>query len=549
MTQPFRIRFGFSAGFVPNQSPDGPIPGSVIAGSNVLFTGMNLFSSFKGMGGSAGGGAAVMWLVGSETGGWRGATGSLIKYRGGSYWYIGPGATLVRGAATTYSGSADLAIASGSYNGPAGLSAPDAPVLASAVAANGKLEGTYSIKVTRVRSTTGAEGNASEASNVEIFNATDGKWADITFPATADGQDKWGLYCTRRGFGATGPWYWYKDIAIGSTADQTWYDGDLKEIFAPFEYDLPPDGTHCFALGSVMNVAGISGNGIAPSIAGKPEAFPADTWVYLNPNEEIIGVTGRGTDGWQYIICRNSLHAAILTGSSINPLISRPIWTDTGFASAKGCCLVETEMWGVTGQGAFVRTRQQGEPDSSFAMPVESYIKGWTAANVAVGYSPADDLVVFGHGTEMLAYNRKTAQWSTPLSAGFTIASMIAANGTLYVSDGTNLYAFGGGSGTSWSATSAFSDGGEPMTAKTARYFQVTADHAVDWALHADLSTATVTSDTTTDATSGDHVTATYKLNARRKVNFAVTFSGTGQGQSVYGAVLDCLVHENHRRR
>jgi hypothetical protein len=537
----FAFRFALTAGYVSNQPPQGSIPNSAVAGSNVLFTGIGLCRSYRGDSSVAGNGGDAMWLVGTEIGGVRG-TGSVILYRNAK-WHIGSGTGFV--GSTTYSLTADLAIDHASYTGPAGLSAPGTVTIAESATVSPKMQGSYSVKLTRVRSSTGAEGNASEASNVLSVMQ---KKVTVTFPATADGQDKWGIYCTRRGFGATGPWYWLRDVASGgASTDIDWYDGDLVDRFAPFDNDPPLDGTHCFSLGSIMNVAGVLGNGVSPSKPGKPEAFPPDTVVFLNPNETILAVTGRASDGWQYIICRNSLHAAIITGSSINPIIMRPIWTDTGFASMKSFCLVESELYGYTGKRGAVRTRQQSEPDTSFAFPVLPTMEGWTSSGVAVGYSAEHDMVVYGHGSELIAYNRTTEQWSTPLTFSGSVQSMVTKAGVLYISSANALYTFDTGSGSSWSIRPVWTDGGVGPFPKTIRRMMVSANYAVDIALLTNLSTSAAFTDTTSDATSGDHHTNWYKLNVRRAKTLTVSISGSGSAQTVYDVFVDGLATGAHK--
>src|SRR5260221_285012 len=137
------------------------------------------------------------------------ASGSIFTYIGRSLWFIGDGPVLVNGANLTDLPSLTTSLRfklyeSGGYNGivyEAGLTVPATPT-AAAGSAGTKLNGTYSVRLTAVRSSTGAESNASITSaTVSLSNQ---KMA-VTFPAAVgNGHDKWGVYVTRTDFGSTG---------------------------------------------------------------------------------------------------------------------------------------------------------------------------------------------------------------------------------------------------------------------------------------------------------------------------------------------------------
>jgi hypothetical protein len=55
------------------------------------------------------------------------------------------------------------------------------------------------------------------------------------------------------------------------------------------------------------------------------------------------------------------------------------------------------------------------EPDTNFADAVAEYTRDWNPRNVAVGYDPALEAIVFCHNDTMLAYFETQGQWSTPL--------------------------------------------------------------------------------------------------------------------------------------
>lgn len=517
----------------------------------MLFNSLGQMETWTGMSSAGNLGEATLMLVGTVAGGMT--TGSIIQYRGGSLWYIGTGTLMYNNA--TYSGvPATLTLRPGGIGGTpvtAGLPAPSAPTIAAT--GSGKNEGSYSIKITYVRRTTGAEGNASPASNVLVPVR---QQIRLTTPATSNGADAIGIYGSRRGFGATGPWYFVKETTTFSgTHDFEYYDGDLGDTLAPIDYDdaeavSPATEGFCFALGNVMCYTGGFGPGsISPSIPGKPEAFPPDFTVFLNPNETIVGVKGRATDGWQYILCRNSTHAAILTPSRIAPILPRAIWTEVGFPSAKAACIVHGALYGYTLQRGVVRTTSFSEPDSSFAIPVERDINSWTASTVGCGYSPADDAVVFygtASGTNYaLAYFRKFNKWSTPLElpAG-TLGGSVTIAGQLYITIGSNLRIFNAGTGPgNWSARTAFRDAGAPWLEKTIYRTEHATSGSMNIVLMKNMDTGSSTA--LAAPSSSDVHTVGTKLNVRDCRSYAVKFSGSAAAK-VYESVVWGNISEDH---
>lgn len=543
-SQPDRILF--DRGFVPNQAPINSVPESVLDGLNVIFRGPRRFDSFRGMGSSIHAGQATMMLVGTVDGGL--ATGTLILYRQNTYWFIGSGAVFLAGVSIGSASSA-LQLRVGGTAFPAGLPAPPAPLISTI--GTGVNNGSYSVKLTLVRSATGAESNASVASNV--VSASNNQ-IRIPVPASQNGADKFAVYASKRGFGSSGPWYFLREFPIsGANVTVEWYDGDLAQTLAPLDYDQPLSGTHVFALGACIVVAGIVGGiGISPSIPGRPEAFPPDFITFLNPAEPIIGVKGRATDGFQYIACANSLHAALLTPDPDAPVVTRAIWSDVGFPNPDAFCLVESEIYGHTGARGPVRTSQQNEPDTSFAYPVASYFATWNAAQTVVGYSPEENLVVFCNGTAALAFNRTTGQWSTPLQLNVpgSVDAAVTFGGRLYLSAGGGLYPFNTGSGTSWYVVPAFRDAGAPGLRKTLRRVQIVSDCAVSVDMLRDLSLAAVPGFSfavpAPSGSLGGH--SDWKaLNLQLAHSYSVRMAGSGADQSVYECILDGRVNMKHR--
>lgn len=190
---------------------------AALGSANVLWTGSGRPEVFKGLtlfAGTAGSsmfqasnGYASLGLKSVSAG-----LGSVFSFIARSLFFIGIGRVLFNGTALTGSPDASTTLKfrlfdTGAYNGTtytAGLTAPAAPTVAQGPVGT-KLGGTYSVRLTAVRSTTGAESNASQSSpSVSISSAK----IAVSFPtAVGNGQDKWGLYVSLANFGTKGPHY------------------------------------------------------------------------------------------------------------------------------------------------------------------------------------------------------------------------------------------------------------------------------------------------------------------------------------------------------
>lgn len=150
------------------------------------------------------------------------ALGSVFRVLG-AIFYIGAGKLFYNGTATGDTASSTLSlrkVVSGAVSGSsyqAGLAQPSAPTIAAIsppTGFTGKNDGTVSVKLARVRSTTGARSIASPASNVvQCKNQT----VLVTFPsADANGQDYWEVDVTLNGYGGVGNHYFLQEIAESS---------------------------------------------------------------------------------------------------------------------------------------------------------------------------------------------------------------------------------------------------------------------------------------------------------------------------------------------
>lgn len=484
MTTPFDETITFANGYYPNQglvSGAERIANTMIEGSkNVWIEGPNRVRSWNGTSAYANYGNTIMGLLGNQI--YTMASGSACLYRNGTIFFVGSGSLVVGTTSGTTQGTAgslvQLVLSPGNV-AQVGLTggAFTPPTLAnSTVASSFLLPGTYSVKYTETRLSTNAESNGSAPSNVLTVESADTKKLRVTLlnPSIFSRN----IYLSRRGF-PQGPWFkvpngtTYSSVSLplaGNvlSVDIDIRDGDLLPTNPPLNYDAPLAATHVFALGDVLVLAGgLGGGAIAFSVPGKPEAFPPDFITFLTPNEPVIGIRGRPADGWQYVFCRNSLHAVLLTGDDLAPVAARAIWSETGIANANAATFVGGEFYGYSGTRGALRTtagNQTAEPDVTFALPIESDMASWNPANVVVGYSLDDDCVVYFHGNQAWPYKRKTGLWSPPFTladggAPGNVTSCVTFQGKLIFAIGSQMYSFSGGNSvTPWIVTPQWLD-------------------------------------------------------------------------------------------
>lgn len=511
-------------GFVPTAHRLPGIEGSIIDGLNYWYRGNGLTESALGLAvtGGSSGGVPTLMNVGSGHGGTSG-DGTVIQFSN-AYWYIN-GTPFVNGAAIAASTGLSLGVSIGG-GVAAGLTRPSAPVLSDSGVASSKNNGTYSVALTAVRTSTGAESSRSDPSNVV---AVTNRKLRIAFPAAPSGATHWGIYCSRRGFGATGPWFHLTDIAVGpATADIEFFDGELGDI-APIDYDPPPTGTHCCAVDNVMVVVGsFGGYGLSPSVPGKPEAFPPQFTSFLPRGESVTGCKGSGPDGGILIVSANSTNELVRGGATV-PILPIPHWPSTGFATGSAFCLIENELWGMSGQRGAVHGRLGSEEiDTAFATDVETFFaaNGFTSANTVVAFDPKNNAVWFMSGTLGVPYMRGTGQWSTPMQVP-SATTAVTVGGQMLLASGSTLYTPETGSGTSWHFTPAWHDAGSPELAKTL----VRARSASSANFTADILVNLGGSVKTLSMTAPHSIWE--KLNLHDVKSFTVKASGTGGGQRV----------------
>lgn len=197
---------------------------------NVLMTGFDKPNAFKGMSLLDGkSGSRLMMPVGASYGG-LGAFGDTVV-RGSItrmlsvLFFSGSGALYYDGLSLGAAASSILqlkVLESGGWSAKyqAGLTTPSGAVLSARASLgtgrSGRLKsGTYSVRINKIRSATGARSNASETSNLIVTAETNGvgQSARVTFPAIGgNGADAWGVYVSPRNFGSTGAHFLLKEV-------------------------------------------------------------------------------------------------------------------------------------------------------------------------------------------------------------------------------------------------------------------------------------------------------------------------------------------------
>lgn len=413
--------------------------------------------------------------------------GNVIGLIGKAMGFIGGGPLYIDGVTRTVSASTALQILlyrAGSYTGAntgpytAGLTPPSAPTLATTPNASTIMAGTYSTVHWFVRSTTGGRSRKSSPSAIVVSSGFKLRHtvagADLTVAST-NGYDRLGIGVTAAGFGATGPYYEEREIAISSlttvdtvanSVELEWADGSLAGAdLAPIDDFPPPLGVFTTAIEDVIAIIGCYGDStsgvsttspgtaIAVSLPVFVESFPPDSLLFLPAPPK--GVLSRAADGFVFVGGEGYVAALLYTGGR-NPLSLRVLWPTTGIASPNGWFLGEGgRLYAATGKRGLVRIGEDGQPETEFAKDISDDTASWTMANVVGGFDADHQRDVFGHGQILYCLNPQTGKWDTPydLSTKITgnLVSAITVRGGLLLSasDGTTvrLYNFNGSTG------------------------------------------------------------------------------------------------------
>lgn len=492
--------FLFTDGYVSSAMNALSLPSTFTTYSkNMLMTGMSKSRTYKGstVVTATGGSRIMMNAAESYAGLGRFADsqgkGSVVKVLS-ALFFAGAGRLYYNGAAV---GSLDASsilqlttLNSGSYSTTAyqaGLSTPSAPTIAARTSLGtgmtGKMKaGSYSVRISKIRSTTGARSVSSIMSNITVTTETNGVGQSIrvTFPAIgSNGADAWGVYVSQRGFGSTGPHYLLQEVLESAltTVDGTprsieieWSDGDLVgKNLAPIDNDAPPACVFVGALGDCTFVDGCYGDTVtgvsattpgstgAISLPYRPEEFPID-WNYFPPDAPTALL--RGGDGFYYRFGKNSMGVISYVGGSDTdpPIVYQLFWGTTGINYQHNAVIAEGgRLYAKTGARGLVRIGSDGEPDTSWALPVLDDVESWTDAETVLGWDEDSQTVAICNGTTILPYNSSLDKWGAPIDVSAqvpgNIVSAVTHDGHLYLSclDTSNsrisVYQFNAGSG------------------------------------------------------------------------------------------------------
>lgn len=466
-------------------APTDIAPNYLAKGSeNAVLTGTGKVSVFKGATQKQGvSGGGVMMNV-AETYASLGANnetayGNVFNVFA-ALFFIGAGLLRLTGQSLLVSASSTLSLLikrNGVYTDPAsglfqaGLAQPSAPIILAVTppaGLTGKNNGTVSVVIWRVRSTTGARSIKSAVSNiVGAINQS----ISITFPLKdTNGQDFWGIGVTKNIEGAIGSHFELKEIPETSVAASPtravvieWRDGDLAgKPFAPSR-DFPPsaglfggtledvsfvDGAYADAVRSVTD--SVRGSAITPSERGRPESFSPDTAIFTNDTPTALL---RG-DGLYWRFGRNSLNVIRYLGGE-KPLSVETVWDGTGVSHQHNACLGEGgRLYAWT--GIPTRLGADGLPDSSFANPIIEDFAAWTdSSKVVLGsHNVKFSGIAFCYEQTIRVYYPSLDAWSAPLKPNITgnIKSCVTDRNQLLISttDGTidRLYEYNVGTGT-----------------------------------------------------------------------------------------------------
>jgi hypothetical protein len=480
--QPFpEISFnnGFNTGLQPL---DNRLSGtSALGSSNNLLVGQGISRPFGGYNSKgAGTGSRIMTQIGKDYGGIKdiGGTqgaGNAFEDIGRSIWGIGAGqvhraGTNVAGMVLSSLLQVSLAV-SGVYSAgttyQAGLPQPSAPDVGIAATLGngytGVTSGAISVKIARLRLSTGGRSRASNTSAVIVPSR---KSFRVTFPAASTGQDNWAVFVTQQGFGGVGVHFRLayngsldipESVVAAGTVDGIarslefdFQDGDLVAEQAYIDDYPPPAGTHAVRLENVMNVLGCyadsvsspsstnPGTCIAVSLPNFYESYKPRHLLYLP--EQVVSVLSRPTDSYAWVGCRNSILTLQYVGLTDAPACSiTTAFPNIGIAYPHNWTQFYGRICLFTSKGSLFILDEQGNLDAEFAAPVKNFIKSWQPVDTIVGFDPETNSVILANGGVSWAYCLDNNLWSDPVYAkdfgvAGTFLSCTTSDGKLIVS-------------------------------------------------------------------------------------------------------------------
>lgn len=375
-------------------------------------------------------------------------------------FFVGNGALRFNGAPLGANASSILQLKlleSGSYAGTtyqAGLSQPSAPQIAALSALGAGFEGknkagTYSIKINKVRSATGARSLASLQSNVVTVTEQNGTGQSIriTFPAIGgNGADRWGVYGSPRNFGSTGNHYLIREVAesdlttidgVPRSIEIEWTDGDLVgQPLAPIDSFPPPAAVFGGVLGDSVFLDGCYGDVVsgvssgAPGSTGvislplRPEEFPPD-WTFYPPEPPTALL--RGGDGFYYRFGKSSMGVISNVGGE-PPIAFSLMWANAGVSYPHNATIgMGGRLYAKCGKLGFLRIGEGGEPESRWAAPISDIVADWDDEHTVLGYDNDSHTLVATNGKKLVTYNEQLDSWGAPVDLTDKIPGDVAA--------------------------------------------------------------------------------------------------------------------------
>lgn len=376
--------------------------------------------------------------------------GSLFAWLAELLVFCGAGQVNVEGENITgaiATNQLQFCLKSGSgYGSPivAGMSQPSAPSIAAVANPGGvggapTMNGTYSVKIARIRSTTGGRSRASATSATVQINT--GQVLSLTFPAAADGQTGWVVFVTRADFGGVGLHYRlvranpvsgteYTEAQVdalpGRQVFLNWTESDILDESAWIADFPPPPSSHAFAIENVFGVvcygdsntdasATNPGSTIAFSLPNFPESYNPLHLLYLP--EKVISVLGRGMDSYVFVGCRNAIFAVqyVNAGGAGVPATLTAMMPDEGINNHHNWTIRQRGVYLFTNKSGAVRIIEGGQVDKTFATPVRRIMSRWLPENVVVAAAPFGDGIAYFHRNTALFYDERTGRWSSLL--------------------------------------------------------------------------------------------------------------------------------------
>jgi len=563
MGRPFDIEIFFGGKYLPKLAGKPiPMPIPVIVSGRNVWIFDEYVEGWLGMGGSIANMAiGLMVPLGSDASPGGVGAGTVLLYRGDSTWFVGSGAVYRNGSSIATASSA-LQFILNAVLFQAGLAAPVAPTLRLTNESGKKPLGTYSIKITQVRSATGEESNASPASNAVTANHNR-LLIDMNGIATPGDGKRWAVYGSDGGSSQLGPWYFrieFDSSQLGTVTDSLsinrqnsiaieYYDFESSSILAPFEFAPPPAATHLTTLGSVMCPLGsYGGAGVSPSLPGRL-GWPASFTRFLNPAEPIVRVDGRPGNGWQTVFTRHSVQGIILSGDETGPVFVRAFWPNVGILNESAACMIEAEIYADSGDGYLVRSNGSETPDTSWADDVRPDVKDINPATAVLGYYPKMDAVVVcdGPNATAQAFMRGRGEWAPKFDLPGAVDTAATIGGKLYLkfSDGSVKPFDSGSSSGGGSARSPWLTLGNARHRKAVFGYEGVMKDTGTNKLYGNLDAGTAL-DTQADATGSEHIEPQVKCNVKRLKNLSMERSAIPAGGRAYSIGVHGNVDETY---